>query len=806
MKQLFLPGRPLILDGALGTQLQAAGLAPGERPETWNLTHPDALVDIHKAYLAAGAQVLTANTFGANRLLYPQSSKYSLEDIISSGIAHARAARGDADAFIAMDIGPTGKLLAPLGNLEFEDAADIFREAAALGARAGADLLIIETMTDPLELKAAVLGAKEAAPQLPILACFTLEANGRMLTGGEPGAVAVMLEGLGVSALGINCGTGPENLMRVLPTLLAATSLPVVAMPNAGLPQVREGRTCFDLSAEEFAAQMAQLYAMGAGALGGCCGTTPAHIKAMAQAVQQTKQPPQSRAIKAPMISSAREIVAFGNTPVVIGERINPTGKPTFQKHLREEDWDYLLDEAEAQEQAGADVLDVNVGLPGIDETHAMLEAITCIQQSISLPLQIDSADPAVLEAALRRYTGKALVNSVNGKEASMSAVFPLIQKYGGMAVALLLDENGIPETAQGRLAIAENIYARAEEYGIPRRDILIDALTMAVSAAPGAAAVTLETLAGIRAMGGYTILGISNVSFGLPQRDLVNAAFFTLALQQGLSAAIINPKSPAMMGALRSFRLLQGQDAHCKDYLAFTEHLPAPQTAASPAPAADKNINADTLFGAILLGREASAEKLTVQELTRTAPLALIETEVIPALDEAGKRFAAGHLFLPQLLQCAGAAKAALALLQDEIRRTGGTQQSRGEVVLATVHGDIHDIGKNIVKTMLETYHFAVTDLGKDVPPQVIADAVIARRAPLCALSALMTTTVPAMEATIRLLREQAPWCKVLVGGAVLTQAFASQIGADAYCPDAMAAVNAANSMLNEGHETSNI
>jgi len=791
MTHIFHDGQPLIFDGGLGTWLQAAGLAPGERPETWNLTRPDFMLETHRRYLAAGARALTANTFGANRLRYPRGGPFPLEDVIASGIAHVKAAGAEIPA---MDIGPMGKLLAPLGDLDFEDAVALYREIGEIGADAGAGLFIIETMTDPMEVKAAVLGLKEAAPGIPIFACFTLEDNGRMLTGAAPGPVAVMLEGLGVAAVGLNCGAGPARIQAALPALLAATSLPIAAMPNAGLPRLRDGAAHYALTPGDFAAQMAGLYAMGATVLGGCCGTTPEHIRALNDAVRAATPPP-ARKIPPPCISSLTETVTFGERPIIIGERINPTGKPTFQKHLRAGNWDYLLDEAVSQASAGADILDINVGLPGLDEKTAMLQAVERVQRAVPLPLQLDSADPAVLEAALRRCAGKALVNSVSGREDSMQAVFPLIKRYGGMAVALLLDENGIPDTVEGRMAIAERIYARAAEHGIPRRDILIDALTLTASAAPDAAAVTLETLGRIHAQGGLTILGVSNVSFGLPQRDLVNAAFFTMALQKGLSAAILNPKSPAMMGALRSFNLLHGMDKNCKEYIAFAENV----TPVAQAPAPQETPN--SLYNMVLLGREEASLQQAKQALGTRSPLDIIQKSVVPALDEVGRRFAAGRMFLPQLLQCAGAAQAALGPLQGALRQAGGAQKSRGTIVLATVQGDVHDIGKNIVRTMLETWHFTVIDLGKDAPPQAVADAVATHEAPLCGLSALMTTTLPAMEETIRLVRARAPGCKILVGGAVLTREFADRIGAHAYCPDAMAAVRAAEELSINDH-----
>ncbi|MCL2106864.1 MAG: homocysteine S-methyltransferase family protein [Oscillospiraceae bacterium] len=790
----------LFFDGGTGTLLQARGLGPGECPELWNAGRPEEIVRLHMDYLEAGAQILKTNTFGANGLKF---SPEELKQVITAGVRCAKEARERAgregNAFVALDLGPTGKLLEPMGELVFEEAVSLFREAAVLGAAAGADLILIETMTDSLEARAAVLGAKEAAPDVPVVVTLTFEETGRLLTGASPAALAVMLEGLGVCAIGINCGAGPERAALVLPELLAAARVPVVVNPNAGLPVAENGIARYDLSPEAFAAQAETLFELGASVFGGCCGTTPAHIKALVERLR-SRIPLAPQGDERPAVSSARGVVRFGGAPVLIGERINPTGKKAFQQALREGGMDYIIDEAAAQEEAGAHVLDVNVGLPGIDERETMLQAVTRLQQHTPLPLQIDSADPAVLEAAMRRYNGRALVNSVNGKEESMRAVFPLIKKYGGVAVALLLDEDGIPSTVEGRLAIAEKIYRTAEEYSIRRQDILIDALTLTVSSDPASAAVTLATVRAIRErFGGYTVLGVSNISFGLPRRELVNAAFFTMALQAGLSAAIINPKSGAMMNAYRSFCLLNGMDPGCKAYLAYAAQLPeadtrpaAPAENLSAAPA----VSADTLFGAIVLGREEAAKRLA--EAGAAPPLDLIKESVIPALDEVGRRFAKGTLFLPQLLQSAAAAKAALAVLQERLRLSGRREATKGVIVLATVQGDIHDIGKNIVKTLLETYHFTVIDLGKNVSPQAVADAVVGHHAPLCGLSALMTTTVPSMEATIKLLRERAPWCRVLAGGAVLTQAYADDIGADAYCADAMAGVKKAEAFLN--------
>jgi len=770
---------PLILDGGTGTMLQEAGLAPGERPEAWNIIHPEKVTAIHKAYLDAGARVISANTFGANRLRFPDN----LREIIAAGISCAQDARCKMqEVRIALDIGPTGKLLEPLGPLGFEEAVNIFREAALIGAECGAELFLIETMTDLLELKAAAIACKEAAPEIPVFASFSVEENGRLLTGATAACAAMTMEGLGVAAVGVNCGAGPERALRVMPEIFAACGIPAIAQPNAGLPEVRKGKTLYTMTPDAFARQAVELYSGGASVLGGCCGTTPAHIAAICKLLEDapvrkancfTANKPY------PKICSASQVVSFEDAPIIIGERINPTGKPTFQNHLRAGNWGYILDEALAQARAGAHVLDVNLGLPGIDERAAMIEAMTRLQSTMPLPLQIDSADPAVLEAALRRYQGKALVNSANGKEKSMHAVFPLLRKYGGVVVALLLDENGIPSTAEGRMAIAEKIYRTAAEYGLGKEDILIDALTLTAGAEPGGAEATLETVARIKAMGGFTVLGVSNISFGLPRREIINAAFFTMAMQRGLSAAILNPGSAAMMGAYHSFCLLNRKDKNAQGYIQFAGSLEQQEARGRKQDIAPEP---DALIEAILRGREETARQIALE--SKLPPLELIK-QCVAALDEVGRRFGTGEFFLPQLLQSATAAKAALDISQEAVRASGRAGESRGSIVLATVHGDIHDIGKNIVKTLLETYRFTVIDLGKNVPAQEICDAVAANHAPLCGLSALMTTTLPSMEETVRLLKKQAPWCKIIVGGAVLTEDYAKRMGADAHCKD---------------------
>ncbi|MDR2646957.1 MAG: homocysteine S-methyltransferase family protein [Oscillospiraceae bacterium] len=794
---LFVRG-VAFFDGGMGTLLQAMGLPAGGRPELWNVQYPERIIRLHRDYLRAGAQILKTNTFGANVLKYPDGGDMPLRDVVLAGIANAKQAIAQENlaerAYVALDMGPTGKLLEPYGDLAFEDAAALYTQVAALGAQNGADLILIETMTDLLEAKAAVLGAKSGAPHLPIFVTLTFEDTGHLLTGTPPGAAVVTLEGLGVSAIGVNCGAGPQRAREVLPELVRYAHVPVIVNPNAGLPHTENGVTVFDLSPQDFAAQCETLYTLGASVLGGCCGTTPAHIAALRDLLQgRASRAPINPHI--PIVSSARRVIEINGKPILIGERINPTGKPKLQQALRGGNYDYIQDEAMEQADAGAHVLDVNVGLPDIDEAACMAEAIAAVSQATVLPLQIDSANPRVLAAALRQYNGKPLVNSVNGKKSNMAAVFPLVKQYGGVVVALLLDENGIPATVEGRIAIAEKIYATAAQYGLGVHDILIDALTLTISAEPDSAHVTLETVRQIKErFGGWTILGVSNISFGLPKRELINASFFTLALESGLSAAIVNPKSEPMMSAYHAHLLLHKQDENAKQYIAYTSNLPDQNVSA--AQTQKKKLNNDdstTLIGAILLGRSGEAEHLARVMLADTPPLGIIQRQVVPALDEVGVRYADGRMFLPQLLQSANAAKAALAVLQASIRATGETTESPGKIVLATVEGDIHDIGKNIVKTLFETYRFDVIDLGKDVKVQAIVDAVAADDAVLCGLSALMTTTVPSMEATIQALRTRAPDCKILVGGAVLTQSSADAIGADAYCPDAMSGIRAA-------------
>lgn len=796
--------RILFCDGGMGSLLQAGGLKPGELPGTWNITHPDVLVNIHRDYLEAGADIVTTNTFGVDALKYNEHTEFQLDPVITAAVKNAKEAirLSGKKAYVALDLGPTGKLLKPLGDLDFEDACSLYRQIVTVGAREGADFVLIETMSDSYEAKAAVLAAKECC-DLPVFVTVTFDERGKLLTGGSPAAIVAMLEGLGVDALGINCGLGPIQMKGILKELLAVSSLPVIVNPNAGLPRSENGKTVYDIDADQFAQTMKEIVEMGARVVGGCCGTTPEHIKKTVDLCRElTPVPvePKHRTV----VSSFTHAVEIGKSPVIIGERINPTGKSKFKQALRDHNLDYILQEGVNQQDHGAHVLDVNVGLPEIDEPAMMEEVVKELQSVIDLPLQIDTSDLTAMERALRLYNGKPLVNSVNGKEESMRSVFPLVKKYGGVVVALALDEGGIPDTAEGRIQIAKKIYRTAAEYGISPDDILIDALCLTVSSDSKGALTTLETLRRVRdELHGKTILGVSNISFGLPQREIINAAFFTMAMQDGLSAAIINPNSEAMMRAYYSFRALADLDPQCGDYIQVYSGQTA--TLGQSAVKGQAAGSSGTAGGSAALGLAGNIEK-GLKEQAHAAAKTLLETrdaldiineEIIPALDHVGKGFEAGTVFLPQLLMSAEAAKAAFEVIKEKMQESGQTQEKKGKVILATVKGDIHDIGKNIVKVLLENYSYDVVDLGKDVPPEAVVKTAVEQQIRLVGLSALMTTTVPSMEETIRQLRREAPWVKVMVGGAVLTEEYARTMGADRYCRDAMASVNYAEEIF---------
>lgn len=857
----------LFFDGGTGSILQEKGLQPGELPETWNLLHPECILDLHRGYLEVGADIYNTNTFGANRLKFPEN----LDEIVTAAVKLAKEARTqagrDEDAYVALDIGPTGKLLAPMGDLSFDDAVDIFGEVVRIGAREGADLVLIETMNDSYEAKAAVLAAKENC-DLPVFITCVFDGSGKMLTGGTPESVVAMLEGLGVDALGVNCSLGPAQMIPIVERLVKAAHVPVLVNPNAGLPKSVDGKTVYDVGPEEFAGYMKQIAALGAAAVGGCCGTTPDYIRAEIAAVRPLPLlPPQGRAQT--VIASFSRTVEIGRAarPVIIGERINPTGKKRFKQALVDHDIDYIVDQGLQQEDAGADVLDVNVGTPEIDEVALLDEVVCRLQSVLALPLQIDTSNPEAMERALRHYNGKALINSVNGKQEVMAEVFPLVKKYGGVVVALALDEGGIPDNADDRIRIAEKIYATAAEYGIRREDIVIDGLCMTVSSDPRSALVTLETIRRIRdELGGSSILGVSNISFGLPARELINAYFFEMALQNGLSCAIINPNNQAMMQAYRAFCALTNQDENFQSFISAYAGYKSPdkqvsdaltayktrvlnalgvsagdlQATGRPLGGSDSNAgfgpgtaglssgnvsSAGANAGSSGSGRAAGADdgrgpgalagKSRLVEaiergmakpaadatrealLTRNA-LDIINEDLVPALDVVGQGFEKGTVFLPQLLMAAEAAKAAFAVVKESM--AGSAQESKGRVILATVKGDIHDIGKNIVKILLENYGYDVIDLGKDVPPETIVETALRENIRLVGLSALMTTTVVNMEETIRQLHQQKPDCRIVVGGAVMTQDYADKIGADCYGRDAMTTVRYADELAEKG------
>lgn len=800
----ILSNKHLYFDGGLGTLLQEKGLQGGELPERWNITNPDCILAIHKDYLLAGANIIKTNTFGANSLKFENEEELVL--IIQSAISlakqaideiHLETGRPLEEMFIAFDIGPLGKLLKPLGDLAFEDAIRIFSNSISIASTMGIDAILIETLNDTYEAKAAILAAKECC-DVPLFVTTVYDEDAKLLTGGTPASVVPLLEGLGVDALGINCSLGPLAMLPIIKELERYCSLPLIANPNAGLPHVENGVTSFDVDPNAFATQMKELANAGAVICGGCCGTTPAHIKEMINVLDSVALFPTTKK-QHTMVTSSMCAVDLSSKPILIGERINPTGKKRFKEALRANDLSYILNEALSQVDANAHILDVNVGLPEIDEASMLSNTISMLQATIDTPLQIDTSNHIAMEQALRLYNGIPLINSVNGKESEMQAIFPLIKKYGGIVVALCLDEDGIPETSAGRLAIAKKIYQTAMQFGIPRHHILIDALCMTVSSNPKAALVTLETVSNIKAEGGLTILGVSNISFGLPNRDLINSTFFTLALQAGLSCAIINPHSASMMNAYYSFLALTNQD---KNFLDYINHSTAtiPDTTKSPSSSMPVTKEAaNTLCYAIERGLKEKAIALTQELLLTTEPLVIIEDHIMVALNHVGEAFEKKTLFLPQLLMSAEAAKESFSIIQGKLSKDGIQTKSKGTIVLATVKGDIHDIGKNIVKILLENYGFHIVDLGKDVEPALIVEAAKQHNVKLIGLSALMTTTVVYMEETIRLLQETLPTIKVMVGGAVLTDEYAKQIHADFYGKDALSSVRYATEIYEQ-------
>ncbi len=787
----------LYLDGGMGTLLQKEGLLPGEMPERWNITHPEIITKIHRDYFDAGSNVVNTNTFGANLLKF---SPDELEEIIKTAIENAKKAREESTSpqpkWIALDIGPSGRMLAPYGDFKFEDAVSMFAETVRLGVKYGAELVVIETMNDSYETKAALLAVKENC-DLPVFVSNAYGEDGKLMTGATPSAMVAMLEGMGADAIGVNCSLGPKALVKVCEEYLKKASVPIILKPNAGLPKSVNGQTVYDVFPDEFAEDVASLMKKGIRVAGGCCGTTPEYIRELVKKADGLSPLPIEKK-NITCVSSYTHTVEFKDVPVLIGERINPTGKKRFKEALKAQDMDYILNEGLSQQEKGVHILDVNVGLPEIDEAQMLEKSVFELQAIINLPLQIDSSDAVAMERALRIYNGKAMINSVNGKKESMDSVFPLVKKYGGLVVALTLDESGIPDTAEGRFKVAEKILLEAEKYGIGKKDIIFDPLTLTISAEPNAAKETLRAVNLIKTkLGVHTSLGVSNVSFGLPNRDAINSTFFALAMNSGLSAAIMNPYSVEMMKAYHSFCALSGLDENCGEYISFCDTLTEVTTTVSEPKTEIKTAQGTELKTAVIKGLRDKAAEITKGLLLTTLPLTIVQEEIIPALNTVGTGFENKTVYLPQLLMSAEAAKSAF----EEIKKAMPVSNASGKckIVIATVKGDIHDIGKNIVKLLLENYGFAVTDLGKDVPPEEIVKTAKKLDARLVGLSALMTTTVPAMEETIRLLRKEVPSCKVVVGGAVLTQEYADSIGADKYAKDAMETVRYAESINQE-------
>lgn len=775
----------ILLDGAMGTMLQASGLKTGDIPELLSISDPQLIIDIHKQYINAGADIIYACTFGANGYKL-EGSGYSTQEVIQAAISNAKQATKGTDALVALDCGPIGRLMEPNGDMSFDCAYEYYKEQIIAGA--DADLVVFETMTDLSELKAAVLAAKENS-NLPIVCTMTFEQNHRTFTGVGIGAMAVTLEGLGVDAVGVNCSLGPDDLPPIIEELIKWTNLPIVVKPNAGLPDPNSNT--YDVDADDFARSIERLVPYGIKIAGGCCGTTPEYISKTKELLKNKKCVVREK-LRLSAVSSG-ETAILVNRPRIIGERINPTGKKLFKEALKNHNIDYILTQGIEQVSAGADILDVNVGLPEINEKEMMVTVLKALQGVTGVPLQIDTTEPDVLEAGLRIYNGKPIVNSVNGEEKSLSTVLPLVKKYGAAVVGLTLDEGGIPKTAQGRFEIAERIVERATAIGINREDIYIDCLTLTASAEQEGVLETLNALERVKKeLGVKTVLGVSNISFGLPNRELVNRTFLTMALQKGLDLPIINPNVEAMTGAVRAYNLLTNIDKNSVEYIEAYNNRTAPPPKSSP------NTTLDITY-AIEHGLKEEASKATKELLRTIDAMDIVNQKLIPALDKVGAGFEKGTIFLPQLIQAATAAQGCFDVIKQHLTSTSGTPVSKGKIIVATVKGDIHDIGKNIVKVLLENYGYTVFDLGRDVPPETVLETAIKNDIHFIGLSALMTTTLKSMEETIKLLHDEKVDCKTFVGGAVLTEDYAMQIGADYYCKDAKESVDAARDFFGE-------
>ena len=786
----------IIFDGAMGTMLQAAGMKMGETPEVLNITRPELLVSIAEQYFNAGSDVVYANTFGANRYKLEECGR-SVEELVTAGIANAKKARDAVkpDGLVALDVGPIGQLLEPTGVLSFEEAYDMYAEIVKAGAAAGADLVVFETMTDLLDVKAAVLAAKENS-DLPIVATMTFEQNMRTFTGCAISSMALTLTGLGVDAIGVNCSLGPKELEPVVEELVKWTNLPIVVKPNAGLPDPETN--LYNVTAAQFADFMKDLRKYGIKIFGGCCGTNPEFIRELSEMLKREGNPAAPHKYIPGAVCSATSTVVV-DEPRIIGERINPTGKKLFKEALLRHDMDYILGQALEQISGGADILDVNVGLPGIDEREMMIDTVKSLQAVVDVPLQIDSTIPEVLEAALRVYNGKPLVNSVNGEEESLNNVLPLVKKYGAGVIGLALDKDGIPKKAEDRVAIAKKIMDRAVAIGIPKEDIYIDCLTLTASAEQEGVMETLKALHTVKnELGLKTVLGVSNISFGLPNRVLVNHIFLTMALTNGLDLAIINPNIPEMTGAVRAYKLLANIDKNSVDYIKNYGAMPnVSKIDPSKKEKKDGNYTGDDLFYAVEKGLKNEGAEITEALLKTMDSMEIVNQVLIPALDKIGAEFEKGTLFLPQLIMAASVTQAAFEVIRKHMVMSDNAPVSKGKIVIATVKGDVHDIGKNIVKVLLENYGYDVIDLGKDVEYQTVVDAIRDNDVKLCGLSALMTTTLVSMKETIALIRENNLDCKVMVGGAVLTPEYAKEIDADFYAKDAKESVDIAKRVL---------
>ncbi|PUU89048.1 homocysteine S-methyltransferase family protein [Halanaerobium sp.] len=788
----------IIFDGAMGTVLQQRGLKAGDVPEKLNIEKSKEIIDIHKSYLKAGAEILTTNTFGANALKMEEID-YSVEEVIAAGVENAKAAvmESGLKAAVALDMGPLGELLEPMGSLTFDEAYNLYQQQVLVGVEYGADLIHIETIADLYEARAAILAAKENS-NLPVFCTLTFEEDGRTFTGGSIRSMISVLEGLGVDGIGLNCSLGPEKLEPLVEEVLKYSETPVILQANAGLPVVEEGETVFKISPEEYFKPLARLYEKGLAVVGGCCGTNEEFIALIAENLKN-KKVKQRKITRESLVCSPSQHLKLDGVNVV-GERINPTGKAAFKQALRNEDLDHILKVAVEEVDAGADILDVNLGLPDIDEKAMMVKVIKELQGILDIPLQIDSSDPEVIEEALRYYNGTAIVNSVNGEKEVLENTLPAVKKYGAAVIGLTMDDNGIPDTAAGRFAVAERIVKKAAEYGISRDKIIIDCLTLTASAQQEGVKETLKALKMVREkLGVKTTLGVSNVSFGLPARPILNRTFLSMALYQGLNLPIIDPNDQEMMAAVKAAAVLNNLDPGAAQYIEYmAENESDNDSKAASENSRDNNSKAD-LKTVIVKGLKTEAGRLTEEILQEKEALEIVNDYLIPALDTVGERYEKGEIFLPQLVQSAETVKEAFAVLKAEMARTGGRNISKGKIVMATVKGDVHDIGKNIVKTVLENYGYQIIDLGRNVNIKEVVKAVKENEIKLLGLSALMTTTVKNMEKTIKAVREAAPATKIMVGGAVLTADYAEMIEADFYARDAKEAVEIAKKIFEE-------